>query len=487
MRGKELARRATGIDTWYFIVALSAILVVLYVVFSAPDAFAQQTREEIKFIDDESDRLEDTLIDVNKDIILIQNEIDEAEDTLKDLRQDLRVLKRHTTDNLADQKEISEKETEIFGQRQIIDTLKKQKLALLDDRSSYNGRLLELSDKKKSVSLGIVTTDVALTDNTNLSLQTTIDELEIQLDLLHEISENLRISLRDNASQINTLENRLLVHEQTLADIRERAKSSWGALAALEGAQTLVDNTVQNIDILKEQRILLENDDLATAREIRTAQSVIEQASGQLLENNINRAELEPLIGIQLSKSCIMLLQNNFPNNCPSYGDLILMDSSDLDISGKFVEDENGWIHRAEPGYRNSWVWYEDNDDRLRIIVDPPPGMAERIPLITITNNFGVYFTPSDLKLADDGLAYYHEGRHIKDCRTALLSTDHWNRMIADTIDMLRSGCQTTTIEDHHYNVIEKTEFDPKTSDAWKYRQWVNESLERCKTTCWEY
>ncbi len=168
------------------------------------------------------------------------------------------------------------------------------------------------------------------------------------------------------------------------------------------------------------------NESWDSIREFNTLEIEIEYATSQLTEarvtlreliterSNIIKAErleqeriaaknviidIEPvptltgltnLIGIDLSKTCEI-------SDCLNYSDLIHLDSSNQKVSGEFIFSvNNNDTRRDKPELKESWRWY-DYDNQLRIIVDPPVGMAERIKMITITSNFNNYILKNDM------------------------------------------------------------------------------------------
>ena len=121
------------------------------------------------------------------------------------------------------------------------------------------------------------------------------------------------------------------------------------------------------------------------------------------------------------------------------------LDSSNKDVSGHFIEID-GDMRRELPKLAESWRWY-DNDDSIRIIVDPPNGMADKIKMITLTNNMDVYFTNDDMVLSNYTMTY-NQDRFVENCRTAVINAEKWQSLLPDTIHYLRSGCTITAFDE---------------------------------------
>ena len=180
------------------------------------------------------------------------------------------------------------------------------------------------------------------------------------------------------------------------------------------------------------------------------------------------------------------MIQNNVNVQCPTYEDLVQLDSSNVEFSGGFaIDNSTGFFHRMSSDFTESWRWY-DHDDELRIIVDPQVGMAGDIKMITIESNFGVYFEPEDHNVTNNTRTY-HQDRYIDGCRHAVISADNWKKTLPDTIFTLRNGCTVTGLEEKRHEELPVTEFDITTSRDWQHKAWLAESLENCKKICKEY
>jgi len=190
---------------------------------------------------------------------------------------------------------------------------------------------------------------------------------------------------------------------------------------------------------------------------------------------------LERTVGINLSKTCIAQIKNNFTTSCPDYR--ILLDLG-LDTS-KFQTGKFGWndgyYHRGQPLIKNDYTMYI-SDKGHNIIIDPSGPLIPRIKMITIQDNFEIYLLDSDFKKVND-TRIVHKDRYVDSCKDAVINSRTWIDTIADTIYFLKTGCHGTllnTIDVIHDN---KTKTDISTSSKWKQTEWLKAAKLKYKTT----
>ena len=202
-------------------------------------------------------------------------------------------------------------------------------------------------------------------------------------------------------------------------------------------------------------------------------------ADFNLIQRITKTADTTKMIGIDLSESCIILKKNNMITECPSYEDLIQLDSSIQEWSGKFVYDEDGWYHREAPPMKNSWRLY-DTENEFRIIVDPPKGMNNRIKMITIQPNLDTYILPTDR--ADNYTRILYHDRFVDNCRKAIINAELWEMLSVDTVMYMRHGCDNKWTTFNHIELIpiELVEHDISTSQKWKHDQWIKNVTTHC-------
>lgn len=287
----------------------------------------------------------------------------------------------------------------------------------------------------------------------------TISELD------DKISE-IKITMSNNEKIIDEKKELLRIAKAT-------AGTSWTSVQDIETAEkNLVAAEKSYQDARKEYlNLLTEKSNLI--KDTKQAEIDKEQEK-QLKRIKYNPSGISKLIGIQLSKQCETLLKNNITTTCPTYKQLRQLDSSLPEISGKFQID-NGFYHRGPSPLQNSWKFY-NSDPTIRIIVDPPAGMGERIRLITLHPNFDTYLLPESDKLKNDytfmnytttennfGVnktftkinvtktfytsentntrVIFHDRYVDAKCKESTVNADKWRLLVADTVDYMRNDC----------------------------------------------
>jgi hypothetical protein len=308
----------------------------------------------------------------------------------------------------------------------------------------------------------------------------------------------------------------------------------------LEDQRKLIDNHNSNQSKIKEQLILVQGlsdwdslrlkaeynkavQDAATyARDLRDGLGdIITERSdvikflkslnidNLILDHSTSLSHLTTKIGIALSKTCETMIKNNFNSTCPSYKQLITLDSSE-DVSGKFTTDDDGFFHRGEEQTPNSYKYYW-NDEQIRIFVDPPGNMASRIKMIYIQPNFDTYLITGDMTVKNEfeiiqgnktltfgnqtkliefdvrnqtsyfGTVLYHD-RYIDKCKDATINADNWQYLLPDTIHLMRNDCDRgfTGFEEREVITPNSTDYSPTDSPEWNILQEMKRISEFC-------
>ncbi len=190
-------------------------------------------------------------------------------------------------------------------------------------------------------------------------------------------------------------------------------------------------------------------------------------------------------VGITTSLACQKMHQHNITTTCPSYQELLAtgLDTS-LPGSGEFLMDDNGMFNRGVPKYQKLHQLYRFND--YHIIIDPSYDLAQRIKMITISTSLPTYVIAGESEKINNK-RILHESRYVQDCFDAIITSDDWERLLADTIYYLRNGCTKTVFETTLWIEDPKSEFNKETSKKFKYDKWLKESKEKCKEICKEY
>lgn len=339
--------------------------------------------------------------------------------------------------------------------------------------------------------------------NVDAATRAEVDELKIRekniRDTIGTVEERISVqkgTIKDHEIIINNLKD-------DLREAKKQAGSGWeGIKKVVETEKSLNDafnqareNRNKLIDLLREK-----------SDYIREQKELIHSIDNAVIIHN-DYSHLVKKIGVNLSQTCITMIKNNLNSTCPTYKDMISLDSSDTDISGKFTTD-GSFFHRDEPNRQQSWRYY-DFDDTIRVFIDPPKGMAERIKMIEIQPNFDNYFITDSMEqqsefelidvvinatkfkkavtiqvknqTQDYGRIIYHD-RYVDSCSKAVINADKWEILLADTINYMRNNC-----DESHTSFIEKeiihpnyTSIDITTSPNWQFQQEMKRISEFC-------
>ncbi|QDI74069.1 hypothetical protein [Nitrosopumilus spindle-shaped virus] len=219
---------------------------------------------------------------------------------------------------------------------------------------------------------------------------------------------------------------------------------------------------------------------LATLSIVAVALIVI--LSGVTSVEAVSNQGLSKSIGIALSKTCETMVKNNFSSNCPTYEELVQLDSSNQYISGYFVYDDNGFYHRENPKLNNHYRFY-DFEKEWNIFVDPPGDMRDRMRMIYLENNFDLYkISGVSYSKSDDQIRTYGIDRYIHSCYYATIGSEKWLELLPDTIRYVRSGCDEshTKFKDTIEIKDELVEHDITTSRAYQHNQWLQQVKDNC-------
>ena len=196
--------------------------------------------------------------------------------------------------------------------------------------------------------------------------------------------------------------------------------------------------------------------------------------------------------GITLGKTCMTMLQNNLDSDCPTYEQLLLLfqDTSNPNISGGFVQDDNGFLHRENTSLKNHFEFYRYHSTDFIVWIDPPGDIQDRIQLITIEPSLPEFKIQSVSHKYQNNTIQTGFDRWVNDsCDKATISAENWLFLAGDTVRLMQHGCNHDYSYFDNVKTIEfkKTIFDITTSYKWQLDNWISESLEKCKGLCFEY
>ncbi len=281
-------------------------------------------------------------------------------------------------------------------------------------------------------------------------------------------------------------------------------KVDWESLRLKAEIQNSVQNAVTVYDILRgelKEILTLQSDQVKIIKSLNLSTITIDKSN--------TFSNLETRIGVSLSKTCETMIRHNFTTTCPTYKQLIQLDNSNP-ISGKFITDDDGFFHRGDEQTVNSYRFYW-NDSQIRIIVDPPGSMLDRIKMIYIQPNFDTYIVREDKTIDDKfeiitgnrtltsgdktklvnfdvrnqtdtfATVLYHD-RYIEKCSQAKINADNWLFLLPDTIHLMRNQCDRdyTAFEEREIITPNSTSYSPVDSPEWNILQEAKRISEFC-------
>lgn len=312
-------------------------------------------------------------------------------------------------------------------------------------------------------------------------IQTIPADAQTPRQLINDIKDEITRAQNeaDNYTREITEQNLTIKHlegiiEQKKSELREIKKTvvgnpSFDAVTWTQAAQKAVDDAqtdYQNARDTLADFITKRSDQIKKIDQLRYELNAIPT-------KYVAPAGTKKVIGIVLSNSC------RISDTCPTYAELAQLDTSDHAVSGILTSDG-----RLPSEYVKSWRWY-DTDGTLRIIVDPPAGHLERIPMITIVPSLDDYKIKGNMGNGTNRVLF-HE-RYVENCSNATISAKSWLMLVPITITDLRHGCQNSEYDEREVIPFVTSPIDITTSPNWQYQQKLNESIIKCKGLCFEY
>ena len=219
--------------------------------------------------------------------------------------------------------------------------------------------------------------------------------------------------------------------------------------------------------------------------ELEEAQKIFDNAK---IKNRIAQRGNNQFVNIILSDTCIKMIENNFPTECPTYTELRgVWDNTLPHVSGEWVETEFD-IKRENPKMQYHWKYYQQTNGWKIITVDPDNGIKNMGVNIVIHPNSFQYLEKADSVLKNESINatgheryVWHNVKYDKYCKNIAISPDM--RALTDAINNIWKGCETT-VAPEVIQVDTGSDFSYWTSAYAKYSSWLAESLERCLEKC---
>jgi len=144
---------------------------------------------------------------------------------------------------------------------------------------------------------------------------------------------------------------------------------------------------------------------------------------------------------VKLSESCEKNLKSKISIGCPTIQELIPLDTSNKNISGKFVKQNDTWI-REKPQVKNHYMFYGDSN-KLIVCVEClyPSGSPDLVKEIIIEANNFVW--PQRDQIVSNGKIIIHHNPYVSEnCNTATLGYNYTNyKLLVETINYISEGC----------------------------------------------
>ncbi len=362
--------------------------------------------------------------------------------------------------------------------------------------------ILVLSMPTTTYSMG----NLAFADNLTRALtRADIKNLENEIDGLEKDEIKKIKQIADFKITMNEHEDDVKVQKDVVRAAKRDRNESWDSQVDVNKEENkliilekiVVDDRKKYIELLTDR-----SDIIKFIREFE--KQLVEDKKQIRVESKFDHSQYTKLIGIELSNTCITMIKNNFTTTCPSYEDLLGLDSSIQEYSGKFITTD-GFFHRDKTQYKNSWKLYE-SDPMIRIIVDPPVGMSERIKTIILKPNFGTYILTGSIQqeslfeyidktissgvnttkvisvlnqTQQYGRILYHD-RYVDNCKDATINADVWKILLPYTIHHLRTDCKFTSFNNKEIIYPNSTSIDLSSSPNYKYQEWLSQTKESC-------
>ena len=192
-----------------------------------------------------------------------------------------------------------------------------------------------------------------------------------------------------------------------------------------------------------------------------------------------------PQYGITVSNTCLVMLKNNIPTDCPTYEQIMILfpDTTLPDVSGKFVE-KDGMLQRDVPPMVNSWRYYGQFTNESVLWIDPPGDVRKKIKMIVIEPSLPEYKIQGEsTKLDDYTLTFGKDRSQNINCSEIKITAENWVFLLGDSINYIKHNCDKLyTSFDHTINLkLAKSYQDISTSYKWFYDNWVKTNMEDCK------
>jgi hypothetical protein len=162
-----------------------------------------------------------------------------------------------------------------------------------------------------------------------------------------------------------------------------------------------------------------------------------------------------PILLVSYSQSCQTMIKANIPG-CLPLSDIISYDTSNQDISGKFVLLGDHTI-RTDPQLKNHWLRYI-NQKNITVCIDcimDIPSTQESQNIILQPSSYS--FVDKNANIVKDKYSYLNN-RYMQGCDTATISSNL--SLLNDTIHYMLSGCKVTNYDGNVTKTVHVSPWD---------------------------
>ena len=191
-----------------------------------------------------------------------------------------------------------------------------------------------------------------------------------------------------------------------------------------------------------------------------------------------------PQYGIALSKTCLVMVKNNLPTDCPTYEKIMFLfpDMTDQRVSGEF-KIIDGIYQRGTPIHQNPYKYYYFAKDPI-LWIDPPGDTRSRIKMIYIEPSIPEYKIGDESLKMDDYTISFQKDRWINpNCSEIKITAKNWVFLTGDSINVIKNNCDKSISKFDGTVTKEFVKSYQDISSSFKYKHdlWIKENLIKCK------
>lgn len=296
------------------------------------------------------------------------------------------------------------------------------------------------------------------------------EKLTAQNKLISEAdvkTANYFVEFKGYKNDLRNIEDKWGSHYDALLSKYNESKNQYNK--SIDALESLEDEKKDILRELSEQNVLL----------------VEKQKDLEKLEK-IKPRKTYQNVSIVLSNTCVALIENNLPNNCPTYTELVKQYDNTLQhLSGEFVPTEFD-IKRGVPQLQNHWKYYEYLPHWRIISVDPDAEFMTRSVVVEIQARSFItdsLFGNQKLEFIDGALPLYRDIKISDSCDRIITAPEPHkvNRAISYAMQNCNEEIDGNTV----YAKFEKNTPLIRADFSWyKYQAWLQDALKSCIGLC---